>query len=279
MGQESDKKLTKSSTRGAAKKYFVICISRNQGFLSRTLKEGREPSFYPTLPLSPAHEHSDIYLQLCMWDDNHIFLIARLVFTRLLLDEIYHLDYRVTIWLIDDVTLVFVCLRNDSILAFILQQLETGNRWTRTRIDYHSCITTEPTNQVCISCGSDNITKRTNKNTSRRLSVPLRHLYNQLQGMIIPPLCQDGLLIHVWQCVKMAALIDPKTAISEFSRFFWYNVICLSNHLYEKKLLLFPSTVCHLLVNDIVERDLEKKWPSGYYNKERNPYDFFVFTY
>ena len=155
----------------------------------------------------------------------------------------------------------------------------TGNRWTRTRIDYHSCITTEPTNQVCISCGSDNITKRTNKNTSRRLSVPLRHLYNQLQGMIIPPLCQDGLLIHVWQCVKMAALIDPKTAISEFSRFFWYNVICLSNHLYEKKLLLFPSTVCHLLVNDIVERDLEKKWPSGYYNKERNPYDFFVFTY
>ena len=185
----------------------------------------------------------------------------------------------VTIWLIDDVTLVFVCLRNDSILAFILQQLETGNWWTRTRIDYHSCITTEPTNQVCISCGSDNITKRTNKNTSRRLSVPLRHLYNQLQGMIIPPLCQDGLLIHVWQCVKMAALIDPKTAISEFSRFFWYNVICLSNHLYEKKLLLFPSTVCHLLVNDIVERDLEKKWPSGYYNKERNPYDFFVFTY
>ena len=72
MGQESDKKLTKSSTRGAAKKYFVICISRNQGFLSRTLTthmtagEGREPSFYPTLPLSPAHEHSDIYLQLCM---------------------------------------------------------------------------------------------------------------------------------------------------------------------------------------------------------------------
>ena len=47
--------------------------------------------FYSTLPLPPAHEHSDIYLQLYMWDDYHIFLIAPLVFTRLLLDEIYHL--------------------------------------------------------------------------------------------------------------------------------------------------------------------------------------------
>ena len=28
---------------------------------------GREESiFYSTLPLAPAHEHSDIYLQLCM---------------------------------------------------------------------------------------------------------------------------------------------------------------------------------------------------------------------
>ena len=66
-----------------------------QGFLSRALTthrtagEGRGPS-YSTLPLPSAHEHSDIYLQLCTWDDYHIFLIAALVFTRLLLDEIYH---------------------------------------------------------------------------------------------------------------------------------------------------------------------------------------------
>ena len=34
---------------------------------------GREGTiFYSTLPLPPAHEHSDIYLQLCMWDDYHI---------------------------------------------------------------------------------------------------------------------------------------------------------------------------------------------------------------
>ena len=56
------------------------------------LKSGREGTiFNSTLPLPPARKHSDIYLQLCMWDDYHIFLIALLVFTRLLLDEIYHL--------------------------------------------------------------------------------------------------------------------------------------------------------------------------------------------
>ena len=55
--------------------------------------------------------------------------------------------YRITIWLIDDVTLVlFVCLRDDLILAFLLQQFETGNRWTRILINYHPCITSEPAN-------------------------------------------------------------------------------------------------------------------------------------
>ena len=62
-------------------------------------RRGREGTiFYSTLPLPLAHEHSDIYLQLCMWDDYHIFLISMLVFTRLLLDEILPL-YRITIWL------------------------------------------------------------------------------------------------------------------------------------------------------------------------------------
>ena len=46
--------------------FFFFC----QGFLSRTLTthrtagEGRGPS-YSTLQLPPAHEHSDIYFQLC----------------------------------------------------------------------------------------------------------------------------------------------------------------------------------------------------------------------
>ena len=53
---------------------------------------GREGTiFYSTLPFPPTHEHSDIYLQLCMSDDYPVFLIAPLLFTRLLLDEIYRL--------------------------------------------------------------------------------------------------------------------------------------------------------------------------------------------
>ena len=55
--------------------------------------------FYSTLPLPPAHEHSDIYLQLYMWDDYHIFLITPLILSRLILDEIYHLNELPFNWL------------------------------------------------------------------------------------------------------------------------------------------------------------------------------------
>ena len=108
---------------------------------------GREGTiFYSTLPLPAAHEHSDIYLLLCMWDEYHIFFIATLVFTRPLLDEIFP-PYRITIWLID-VKFVLVCSLDDLILGFCYNNLDTGNRWTRTRIDYHPCITSQPTNQL-----------------------------------------------------------------------------------------------------------------------------------
>ena len=88
---------------------------------------GREGTiFYSTLPLPPAHEHSDIYLQLCMWDDYHVFLIATLVFTRLLLDEIYHLIELPFEWLIHDA--MFVCLLDELTLGFCYSDLtlETG---------------------------------------------------------------------------------------------------------------------------------------------------------
>ena len=79
---------------------------------------GREGTiFYSTLSLPLAHEHSDIYLQLCTWDDYHIFLIAPLVFTRLLPDEIYHL-IELLFWVIDDTMLIFVCLLVDLIQGF-----------------------------------------------------------------------------------------------------------------------------------------------------------------
>ena len=101
---------------------------------------GREgPIFYSTLPLSPAHEHSDIYLQLCMWDDYHIFLIATLVFTRLLLDEILP-PYRITIWLIDEVKFVLVCLFEKYQLR---RELPVTVPWVE--IEY----THEKTNNIC----------------------------------------------------------------------------------------------------------------------------------
>ena len=75
---------------------------------------GREGTFaYFTVPLPPAHEHSGVHLQLCMWDDYQVFLIAMIVFTRLLLDEIYHLIELPFDWLIDDA--MFVCLLDDLI--------------------------------------------------------------------------------------------------------------------------------------------------------------------
>ena len=126
-----------------------------QGFLHRhwwfTGQQGREETiFYSTLPLPPACEHSDIYLQLCMWDDYHTFLIATLVFTRLLLDEIYHIIELPFEWLIDDA--MFVSLFTWWIdTRFLLQRFDIGNRWIWNRIDYHPCIRSEPTNQVCYS--------------------------------------------------------------------------------------------------------------------------------
>ena len=118
--------------------FFHGYNSRNDSQNSR----GRKGTiFYSTLPLPPAHEHPDIYLQLCMWDDYDLFLFATLVFTRLLLDKFYHLIEL----LFNLICHVIFCLFTwwfDS--GFSLQQFDTGSRWTRTRIHYRHCITSEP---------------------------------------------------------------------------------------------------------------------------------------
>ena len=61
-----------------------------------------------------------------MWDGYHVFLIATLVFTKLLLDEIYHLIELPFEWLIDDA--MFICLLDELILGFCYSDLtlETG---------------------------------------------------------------------------------------------------------------------------------------------------------
>ena len=57
-----------------------------QGYWQLTGQQGKEGDhFYSTLPLLPAHEHREIYLQLCIWDDYHMLLIAPLVFKVLIL--------------------------------------------------------------------------------------------------------------------------------------------------------------------------------------------------
>ena len=51
-----------------------------------------------------------------MWDDYHVFLIATLVFTRLILNEIYHIIELPFEWLIHDA--MFVCLLDELIPGF-----------------------------------------------------------------------------------------------------------------------------------------------------------------
>ena len=109
---------------------------------------GREGTiFYSFIPLPPAHKHRDIYLQICMWDGYHVFLIATLVFTRLLLDEIQHLIKLSFDWWIDDA--MFVCLLDEWILDFCYSNLtwETGGFELASNITL--VITSKPTKQVC----------------------------------------------------------------------------------------------------------------------------------
>ena len=79
-----------------------------------------------------------------------MLLIATLVFTRLLLDEIFHLIELPFDRLIDDA--IFVCLLVQLILGFCYSDL-TWETVDLNSIDYHRlshpCITSEPTNQVC----------------------------------------------------------------------------------------------------------------------------------
>ena len=102
--------------------FFLGFLHRHWQFTGQQGKGGREGTiFYSTLPLPPAHKHWDIHLQLCMWDYCHLFLMATLVFTRLLLDEINHLIELPFEWLIDDA--MFVCLLDELILGICYSDL------------------------------------------------------------------------------------------------------------------------------------------------------------
>ena len=85
---------------------------------------------YSSLPLPPAHENLDIYLQFCISDDYHVFLFPSLVTTRLVLAEIYHL-IKWQFSLIDDGMLTSMSFIDDF-SSFSLQQFDIGNLgiWT-----------------------------------------------------------------------------------------------------------------------------------------------------
>ena len=87
---------------------------RHWQFTGQQGKGGDHLLFHST---TSNRSHWHIYLQLCMWDAYHIFLITTLVFTRLLLDEIYHLIELPFKWLIDDA--MFVSLLDELILGFV----------------------------------------------------------------------------------------------------------------------------------------------------------------
>ena len=123
--------------------YFMsVFFYRHSQFTGQKEREG--DNFCSSVQFPLAHEYSEIYFQLCMWDDYHAFLIAPLVskpdfcsiiFTILL--DCHLSDRRRNINL---------CLF--TTLGFLLQDFDIGNWWIWTRIDYQPYITSETANQV-----------------------------------------------------------------------------------------------------------------------------------
>ena len=104
--------------------------------------------FYSTLSLPLAHEHSDIYFATlhvrCLSHVSNRTACIYQAATRWDLPP-----YRITIlsdWWYDVDFCLFTCWFDSRLLLLLF---DTGNPWTRTRMDYHTCITSEPTNQVC----------------------------------------------------------------------------------------------------------------------------------
>ena len=99
--------------------FFLSGFSSQTLTIHRTAGEGSGPSFIPLYHFHPLTSiETFIYFML---DDYHVFLIATLAFTKLLLDEIYHLIELPFEWLIDDA--VFVCLLDKLILGFYYSDL------------------------------------------------------------------------------------------------------------------------------------------------------------
>ena len=129
--------------------HSFFCYFFYQGFLSETLtihrtaREGRGPSFIPLYHFHPLTNIQTFILKLCT-----IFIFNRNACVYQTATRWDLPPYRITIWLID--LWCNICLFTwwfDS--KFLLQQFDLGNLWIWTRINYHPCIKSEPTNQMC----------------------------------------------------------------------------------------------------------------------------------
>ena len=107
-----------------------------QGLRSQALaileKAGGRDHLYSSLPLTTAQNHSDIYLQLCMWDDYHVFLLAPLETNKLAKWWVLP-PHWITAWLID--YWMLICLLYALILHFgkgILKQESGGFELPKT---------------------------------------------------------------------------------------------------------------------------------------------------
>ena len=126
--------------------FFLSGFSSQTLMIHRTAGEGRGPSFFPLYHFTLSRTLRHLFATLHVRWLSRIFNRNACVYQAATRWDLP--PYWITIWVIDwwcNVSL-FTC-RIDT--RFLLQQFDIGNRWIWTGIDYHPCITSEPTNQVC----------------------------------------------------------------------------------------------------------------------------------
>ena len=126
--------------------FFLLGFSLQTLTIHRAAGEGRGPSFIPSTTSTRSRTLRHLFATL------HVRWLSR-IFNRnaCVYQTVTRWDlspYRITIWVID--WWCNVCVFTWWIDArFLLQRFDIGNRWIWTRINYHPCITSEPTNQAC----------------------------------------------------------------------------------------------------------------------------------
>ena len=117
-------RLIVSGLRASLVIYFSIRVFFH-GHWRLTIQQGKRVDhllFHSTTSIrSRTFRH---LLRLCMWDDYHIFYIFYCIASIYQTASRWDLPpYRITIWLIDNMILIFVCLLDDLLLCFCYNNL------------------------------------------------------------------------------------------------------------------------------------------------------------